>query len=90
MSAAPVQDGFRRSVGSGLYLPESKSRIRQVWTRAEWKLLDRVAALCAARGLALRLTCTHPACTNTPLKKVRRPEGLALQCAHADRVFQRG
>lgn len=88
-NAGPTTDGFR-SVTSGLFLPAAQNRDRQIWTREEWKLLDRVATLCAARGLRLHLECAHEACQRTPLKKVQTVEGLALQCAHLTRVFRRG
>lgn len=85
MIETPV--GFRASVTSGLLLPEPLSRDRQVWTRDEWKLLNRAQQLIARKGMRLILKCETPACADAPITKVREGDGFLLRCAHADRVF---
>ena len=80
--------GFRRSPSSGLIVPEDVSRAREVWTRDEWKLLDRCGKLLASRGLRMLMLCdATPACLEKPLVKVKEPDGFRLQCAHMDRIF---
>lgn len=87
-SSAP--SGFRVSVASGLIVPEDISRAREVWTRDEWKLLDRATKLINAKGMRQLLKCEHPACKDAPIEKIRQPGGgFVLRCAHADRVFTR-
>jgi hypothetical protein len=85
---ASVPSGFRRAVASGLILPEDISRTRDVWTRDEYRLLDRALKLFTAKGMGLLLKCDHPACKSAPIEKIRQPGGgFVLRCAHADRVF---
>ena len=80
--------GFRRAVGSGLILPEAISRVRQVWTKDEGRLLDRAFQLFTAKGMRAFLKCEDPACASAPIEKIRTPDGgVILRCAHSDRVF---
>lgn len=81
--------GFRQSPSSGLLVPEEVSRERQVWTRDEWKVLDRCGKLLKSRGLQMLMYCeATPECKAQPtLQKIKQPDGFILRCAHADRLF---
>lgn len=82
--------GFRRHVG-GLIVPEEVSRVQQVWTRDEWRLLDRATKLMNAHGLNLQLQCQNQACQATKIERMRRPDGTKmLRCEHMDRVVHPG
>lgn len=86
----PMPAGFRRSIDSGLIVPEEQSRLREVWTRDDWKLLNRAATLFSMKGLSLLLKCNHPGCKDQPVEKIHQPDGgFILRCAHCDRVFQK-
>jgi hypothetical protein len=82
-----VSEGFREHA-SGLLVPSDISRVREVWTRDEWKLLERAAKLLTARGVELFLGCPEPGCKSAPIQRVRRADGgMTLRCAHKDREF---
>lgn len=84
----PNAQTFRRSVDSGLLLPPELSRERQVWTRDEWRLLERCTALLHGKGLALQMQCQHDACKKAILEPSRLGDGsFQLQCPHATRVM---
>lgn len=86
--AAPLPPGFRPSVDSGLILPEEQSRERQVWTRDEWRLLERATKMLKSHGLAVQLVCEHDACKGAALEPRRLRDGsFRLRCPHADRVL---
>ena len=87
--AADVPPGYRRAVTSGLIVPTPVSREGQVWTRAEWKLLNRCTALLKAKGMRQFMKCEHPSCATAPLEQIREGDGFILRCAHADRVFMK-
>lgn len=76
---------------SGLLVPEEHAREREVWTKDEWRLMDRVFKLLESRGLEVFLGCTHPDCKGkSPIERRRQPDGgYLLRCPHKDRVFQR-
>lgn len=85
---APSPDAFRRSVDSGLLLPPELSRERQVWTKAEWRLLERCTRMLESHDLRLQLQCTHDTCRQVPLVPSRLPGGdFQLACPHATRVM---
>lgn len=84
----PHAETFRRSVDSGLLLPPELSRERQVWTKQEWKLLERCTVLLHQKGVDLLMKCRHPKCADQPLQGQRVPGGdFHLRCEHADRVM---
>lgn len=84
----PQPEPFRRSVDSGLFLPTPLSRERQVWTRDEWKLLERCTKLLNSHGIQLQMQCARKTCQTKPLEASRLPSGeFQLRCAHADRVM---
>lgn len=88
MALQPQADAFRRSVDSGLLLPPELSRKRQVWTKDEWRLLERCTKLLKARGIQILLKCEHPTCQDLPIAGSRLPDGsFQLRCEHADRVM---
>ena len=49
-----------REHASGLLVPEEVSRERQVWTKDEWKAINRVTTLLESRGMRLQFTCDAP------------------------------
>ena len=93
MTAHPsdVPAGFHEHA-SGLIVPDFLAREREVWTRADWKILERATKLVASRGLRMFLQCAEtPACRETPLARHREPDGgISLRCAHRDRVVVNG
>lgn len=80
-------DGFRPHA-SGLFVPEEHSREREVWTRSEWRTIERATKLLTARGLEVFMRCSHTKdCQQAPIERIRRADGgIALQCAHKTRV----
>lgn len=75
---------------SGLLVPDELARVRQVWTRDEWKTLNRATDLLNRKGIKALLKCEHPGCETSPVEKLRRGDGgFILRCAHADRIFQK-
>lgn len=72
---------------SGLLVPEPISREREVWTRDEYKTINRALKLLASRKVEVFLGC--PQCKAAPIEKIKRNDGgLTLRCAHKDREFQ--
>ncbi len=83
-------DGALRQTASGLYVPEAQSRVRQVWTKDEARLLERATKLCEGHGVRVYLGCTTPGCQASPIARVRLADGgISLQCDHADRLLPR-
>ena len=84
-----VPAGFREV--SGLVVPESAPRDREVWTKDEKKLIDRVTRMLRGRKIRLVLKCADDACDLTPLEfiPVRENGEFILRCPHLDRVFTR-
>lgn len=81
--------GFRQGP-SGLLVPESLERERQLWTRDEWRLLERATKMLKSHGLTLQLQCDRPSCHVRPIEGSRLPDGgFRLRCDHADRVMQK-
>lgn len=74
---------------TGLIVPEdSATRERQVWTRAEWKLLERVTVLLGAHKLDLAMQCRNEGCKGKPLEPMRLADGgFRLRCSCTDRVM---
>ena len=86
-ASAAALNGFRANA-SGLLVPESLSRVREVWTRDEWRLIDRVSKLLERRGVDLILAC--PACARAGKPRIdqdREGDRQVLRCACKDRVF---
>lgn len=74
---------------SGLLVPKEVVRKRQVFTKEEWRLLDRVSKLFHTKGVALLMECDNPACTKK-IQQVATPgAGLILRCQCTDRVLQK-
>lgn len=81
--------GFRRTSESGLIVPAEVSREREVWSRNEWKILERATKLLQARDIQIFFRCNRKACQSAPIQRVRRPDGgISLECDHKTREFQ--
>jgi hypothetical protein len=81
-----IPAGFRRSVDTGLILPETLSRAREVWSKDDFRQLDKLTKFIEAKGLLLFLGCPQRACRETPIERMRRIDGgITLRCAHLDR-----
>lgn len=81
----PLPAGFRESA-TGLIVPEAHSRKRELWTRDEWKTIDRATKLLEARGVSVFFGCPH--CPGAPMERIRRNDGgLTLQCDCTAREF---
>lgn len=83
----PLPEPFKRHA-SGLYVPEEVSREREVWTRAEWKTVDRATKFLMSRGLTVHFGCMDDRCRLTQIEKRENLDGtVTLRCAHKDRVL---
>lgn len=82
---------FRRRHESGLFVPEEHSRLREVWTRTEWKTVDRATKFLESRGLKVLFGCEDPRCEKAAIEKRENVDGtVTLRCAHKDRVLIKG
>lgn len=82
--------GFRPGA-AGLLVPESISRVREVWTNDEWKSIKRAITLLSLKGLAVVMRCPREGCRETPLETVTNPDGTTtIRCHHLDRVIRKG
>jgi hypothetical protein len=69
------------------------TRIRQVWTRERWKLLNRLSKVLEEEGVKMRLVCHLAQCPDKAIKianDATAPMGAVLRCGCTDRVFARG
>lgn len=83
----PVPESFHEHA-SGLLVPDEVARVREAWTRDEWKVLERATKLLKARRIQIFLRCDEPACQKAPMTRVRSADGgITLRCEHKDRVF---
>lgn len=82
-----IPDGYAVNAASGLILPEAVALRREVWTRDEWRALDKTIRLCKKRGIAFLMRCG--ACSQ-PMGDSRAPSGdVLLSCGCTERVFTR-
>lgn len=71
----------------------TNQRVREVWTRDEWRRFNRAAKIMEEHGVKMRLLCTLAQC---PDKNIRihpdasAPSGAVLRCGCTDRIFARG
>ena len=85
-----MRDGFARHA-SGLLVPADQQRIREIWTHAEWKHLDRAVSMLAKKNVDLFFGCPEPYCRDQPIERLRNADGgLTLRCRHKDRIVLRG
>lgn len=90
MEADTLPHGFRRSTESGLILPDEISRERMVYSKDDWRVLDRATKLLSSMGITLFLRCDTPACVSSPIERLRRLDGgITFRCQHADRLFMK-
>lgn len=89
-SADPLPSGFRANA-VGLLVPEDISREREVWTKADYRILERATKLLQTRGIQIFLRCNNPDCQKLPMTRRRMPDGgLAITCGHKDRIVVNG
>ena len=88
MVADMLPTGYRQAT-SGLLIPNSVERHREVWLMSEWKLLDRAARLCAERGVRLSLACMTDGCRGVIQRVDGDVSGPVLQCDCTARNFVR-
>lgn len=75
---------------SGLLVPVDAGRTREVWTKADWKLLNKAGAFLASRGMAFHLVCLSSECKGVNLEQARDTAGrTSLRCKCKDRVFEK-
>lgn len=68
-------------------------RVREVWTREDWKHFNRAAKVLEFHGVKMRLLCTLEQCPEKNIKiktDATAPMGAVLRCGCTDRVFARG
>lgn len=76
---------------SGLVVPDDYARVREVWTRDEWRLMDRALKLLRSRNLAAVLKCNTPECQGHEIAVLvdESTGDFTWRCKHKDRVFHR-
>jgi hypothetical protein len=87
MLTADAPRGFRRAGSSLLIVPASLERHRQVWTRDEFKSIDRTIKLLNSRGVKVTMTCKGAEC-HGDIERVDGDDPI-LRCDCTDRVFTR-
>lgn len=87
-----IPAGFREDVGhgSGLIVPESLSRQREVITQDEWRQLTRtIKDICMPHNMRVVFFCNDQKCAADPrMERIRTAHGFILRCRHRDLVFQ--
>lgn len=87
--ASAPDPAFRRH-DSGLFVPADISREREVWTKADSKILDRALALLQSRHLTVLMRCDEPKCRGSKLERIKGVgTEYTLRCPHKDRIFTR-
>lgn len=75
---------------TGLLVPVAAKRQREVWTKDEWKLLNRLGKLLKSRQMSFSIHCTTDDCKDKPMAFTPRPDGTsALACQCKERIFGR-
>lgn len=75
-----------REHASGLIVPAELSREREVWTREEWRAIDKATKFLESKGVTVFLGCSDERCRKAPIERIRRLDGgLTLRCSHRDR-----
>lgn len=85
---------------SGLVLPSSIStRIREVITAEEWRLVTRtINTVCAPHNLRFAWLCNDPRCserkcptcgkpTASAMRRIRTVDGFLLRCDHRELIY---
>lgn len=85
-SSAPA--GFR-TAGSGLLVPNSVERQREVWCATDRKALDRAAKACAAHGVKMTLACQREGCSGHLTRLDVAGVGDVIRCGCSDRILSR-
>lgn len=84
---AKLPHGYRPNA-SGLIVPEAVSREREVWTKDEWRLIQRATKFLRTKGVQVFFRCEQPACQGKPMNRTRQADGaIVMQCDHKDRVL---
>lgn len=90
---AEIPAGFRVKPGNGLLVPEVHSRIREVITDDEWRLLTRgINAVCRPHNMRFMWVCNDQRC-NKPehrmglMERHRTANGVYFRCGHRDLVY---
>lgn len=89
--AVAAHDPAFREHASGLYVPASVSREREVWPRDEWRIVDKAVKILKAHGIQFAFRCGTETCGDPVLKVVREAAsgGRVWRCGHKDRPFHR-
>ncbi len=75
---------------SGLIVPAAVAKRREVWTRDEWKTIDRAAGHLAAHRVTLGMRCVAEDCPAPRMAPELAPSGdLMLICGCTERVLTR-
>ena len=76
---------------SGLLVPAAQARQREVWTNADWKVIDRAMKLLSRHRIAVFFGCEEgQACRAERMSWLQNLDGsVTLRCAHKDRVIMR-
>lgn len=82
-----MNPGFHEHA-SGLLVPADIAREREVWTKDEWRLLERCTKMLKSHGVALQMQCENQSCQSQPMRGERLDDGgFRLRCVHADRLM---
>lgn len=77
--------GFRPTA-SGLIVPDEVSRVREVLTRDDWKVIDRAMKVLKSRGIAATMRCLTEGCTNVAVGHNDAGERV-ISCDHRHLVL---
>lgn len=69
--------------------PGAGERLREVWTREEWKTMQRGFEVLRKRGIEVYLRCDAPDCRPYIMTHHSTPAGTVLRCRHKDRVLSK-
>lgn len=81
--------GFRSTGASGLFVPVSVERRREVWSEVERKALDRASKVCKQHKLRLTIACPREGCSGHLTRLDVAGVGDVLRCDCTDRVLSR-
>lgn len=77
--------GFRPTA-SGLIVPDEVSRVREVLTRDDWKVIDRAMTILHRHGLSTLMRCQRPGCADVVVSTT--PDGgRRIRCDHRDLIL---
>lgn len=84
----PLPPGFGAHK-SGLIVPDSHARTREVCLNDDWKRVKRAVAFLVSRDISTMIQCKKTGCPSPAIVPVESLTGFTLRCGCTDRVVQR-